>query len=252
MTDLEKKLFDTDATFDVDYYEYMAPHRDTVHDTSFIFDALDITPIDTVLEIGTGNGRLLRGLRERGVTNLTGIDFSHDVLMQARAAEYADSITYLEGDFLHHTFDRNYDKIVSFFSSFGYMDDATNARILEKVATLLTPSGRFLLDIPGEGYANNVRAGATRIEEDRDGVHTVWDATLREGDIYYDSTCTVTDSKKGMHKTYHFVMRLYQHAEMIELLERAGLTVVQTYGSYRLHPLAPTSKRAIYIAKRAA
>lgn len=67
---------------------------------------LEHKPNAAILDVGCGNGNLLRYLRSRGRDlSLTGIDMARN--------EPAAGIEYLQGDFVEHKFDRQFDVLVS-------------------------------------------------------------------------------------------------------------------------------------------
>ena len=56
-------------------------------------------------------------------------------------------MTWRAGDMLSLPFEREFDAVYSFFTSFGYFGDDENEQVLAGIARALKPGGRFLLDI---------------------------------------------------------------------------------------------------------
>ena len=54
----------------------------------------------SVLDVGCGNGNFLKFLKQKSFKDLSGIDFLKNE---------SDDITFFQGDFLQHSFDRQYD-----------------------------------------------------------------------------------------------------------------------------------------------
>ena len=110
---------------------------------SFI-DHMQLSPDQSVLEIGVGTGRL--AVRVAPLCGrFTGIDLSPRSLARAREhLAHHTHVTLLEGDFLAYPFTQIYDVV---YSSLTFMHIADKQRAISKIASLLAPSGRFVLSI---------------------------------------------------------------------------------------------------------
>jgi 2-polyprenyl-3-methyl-5-hydroxy-6-metoxy-1,4-benzoquinol methylase len=107
-TDLNS--IDCAEQYEADYFEeehrnwFLHPDLDLYEKLTRII--LEHKPNAAILDVGCGNGNLLRYLRSRGRDlSLTGIDMAPN--------EPAAGIEYLRGDFVEHKFDRRFDVLVS-------------------------------------------------------------------------------------------------------------------------------------------
>ncbi|HEX9942002.1 MAG TPA: class I SAM-dependent methyltransferase, partial [Thermoanaerobaculia bacterium] len=104
-----------------------------------------------VLDLACGAGRHTAALRRRGYRAL-GLDLSLTLLARARG------LPRVAGDMRLLPFKAgSFDWALNFFTSFGYFEgERENFRVLEEAVRVLTPGGRFLIDLmnPGPALAN--------------------------------------------------------------------------------------------------
>lgn len=140
-------------------------------------DHLQLSPEKSVLEIGVGTGRL--AVRVAPLCgHFTGIDLSPRSLARAREhlARHAH-VTLLEGDFLAYPFAQAYDVV---YSSLTFMHIADKQRAISKVASLLTPGGRFVLSID-KNPSDTLDLGTRRVRIDPDSPDQTAQALMRAG-----------------------------------------------------------------------
>ena len=113
-------------------------------DGQAFIDELQLSPDKTMLEIGVGTGRL--ALKVCGkCKHFVGIDISQKTINRAKENMQAfENITLICADFMDYQFDNKYDVI---YSSLTFMHIKEKQTVINKVASLLTPNGRFVLSI---------------------------------------------------------------------------------------------------------
>jgi len=137
-----------------EYFAGVADHWDeerSLHAADEIVEAAILhvagqRPYHSVLDLGTGTGRMLQLLAKDGVERAVGIDNSHSMLAVARAnLERAEvrRVDLRQGDvysppFEHGTFD-----LVVIHQVLHFLDDP--ARAVREAARLLSPGGRLLI-----------------------------------------------------------------------------------------------------------
>ena len=110
-----------------------------------IVDALGGKPIRTLLDLGTGTGRMLQLLAPRAGRAL-GLDASHAMLAVARANLERAGLNRVElrqGDIYAPPFPRNGFDLVLIHQVLHYLDDP--ARAVREAARLVAPGGRLLV-----------------------------------------------------------------------------------------------------------
>jgi len=196
-----------------------------------------------VLDLGCGFGRHLAVLRERGVDGV-GLDRSLALL---RRADECLRGRLARGDFRALPYRAHaFAAVVMLFSSFGYFEDDENARVLGELARVLAPGGVAVLDLMNPARVrgtlvpeSRTRRGALAILErralERGGRRVVKDVHVRADD--------------GRERRWREDVRLYEPAELDELLARAGLELVRREGDFDGRPFDAEAPRQIVWAR---
>jgi SAM-dependent methyltransferase len=218
--------------FDDDYlYFYADRLNDRVNEeeAGFIWDFFGLRPGLDVLDVPCGHGRISNRLAARGGT-VTGLDSSRGFLAHARraAAALGVRVDYVEGDMrsLPDHWNGRFDRVLVWFSSLGYFDDAGNRQCLSEIHDALKPGGRVLIDLHNRDWIlRNYQA----------------DRVLRKnGDLLIDrSTFDLVNSRTliertivraGSTRTFPYFVRLFTPSEIRDWLRAAGFSSVDVYG----------------------
>src|SRR5215467_11405524 len=147
--------FDAEGLFDEDYLYFYAEPLDARSDAEagLIWHLLELEPGMEVLDLACGHGRIANALAERGC-RVTGLDATPLFLDQARldAAARGVAVTYVDGDMRDLPWTGRFDRVINWFTAFGYFDDAGNRRVLTEVARALKPGGRFALEMSNRDW----------------------------------------------------------------------------------------------------
>jgi ubiquinone/menaquinone biosynthesis C-methylase UbiE len=132
---------------------------------------LELKPGEWVLDIACGNGNFSRRLAQWGA-HVVAFDFSEAFIERARArtVEFADRIDYRvidasRGEDLLALGERRFDAAVC---NMALMDMAQIDPLLESLARLLKPGGRFVFSVTHPCF-NNLGSVKVMEEEDREG-----------------------------------------------------------------------------------
>ncbi len=243
--------FDFDAMFDEDYLYFYGPHLTQVAeaDTELIWRVFGLEPGIAMLDLACGHGRIANGLAARGA-RVTGLDATPAFLAVARAqaAQRGLAVDYVQSDMRELPFaDGSFARVLSWFTSFGYFDEADNRRVLAEAHRVLAPGGRLLLE------ANNLAellprwAASTVIE--RDGDLAIDRAQFDPVSGY--STTERTIVRDGRVRRLHFSVRMFMASELAAWLHGAGFAEVAFCGREG-EPLTVHSRRMIAVATRSA
>jgi SAM-dependent methyltransferase len=215
-------------------------------DVEFVIRHLDGPHPRAVLDLACGAGRHTAALRRRGYRTL-GVDLSITLLAIMRAQE----LPRVAGDMRRLPFtDGSFDWILNFFTSFGYFEaERENFRVLEEIVRVLSPGGRFLIDLmnPGPALAG-LKAGETQALEGREAEIERW----------YDAARQRIQKRIRVRapgeppRTFLESVRLYQPEEVTIGLRWAGLEVDSLYGSFHGDPYERDSERLIVIGHKPA
>lgn len=225
----------------------------TQRQVEFIVKSLHLPPHSKILDLGCGAGRHSLALGERGF-RLVGYDLSEELLAAARheSDQRWFPIEFVQGDMRDLPYEAEFDAVISYFTSFGYFDDADNLRVLQQVVRALNLNGKFLLDV------NNRDATLQHLATRR------WwpgadDAVLLE-EIHYDvrqsrfnSVWTLIQADGARYTFPHMQVRVYALHELVAMVTEVGLTVLEVYGNEHGDSFHPTeSPRIILLAQKQA
>ena len=127
-----------------DYADWLIP-TGTELESRLLADLSRLEP-HSVLDVGCGNGALLRRLVERGVTaELTGINLHPRQMRTARQLLAGTKVQLVEDDFLRHDFGRRFDLAYLFESAFHM---PSKAELCGRLANVLSERGEvWMIDI---------------------------------------------------------------------------------------------------------
>jgi SAM-dependent methyltransferase len=136
---------DREQVFDEDYLYFYEPFlTDDAADAQadLVWRVLELEPEMEVLDLACGLGRIANRLAERGA-RVTGLDATPMFLERPRldAAARGVDVEYVEGDMRDLPWVDRFDRVLSWFTSFGYFDDEGNRRVLREARDALKPGG---------------------------------------------------------------------------------------------------------------
>lgn len=242
--------FDTAAVFNDDYlyfYEDLLPDDRNDAEADLIWRLLDLAPGVRVLDLACGHGRIANRLAERGC-EVTGLDATPMFLDLARrdAAARGVSVEYVQGDMRDLPWQRRFDRVLNWFTAFGYFDDGGCRGVLRQIARVLRPGGLVLLDM------NNRDWLARTLRPDR--VFQRGDDLMIDRSELRPLTGTIHTERiivrNGTVLRSSFFVRLFTFTELRDWMVDAGLVNVQGLGEDGA-PLTSSSHRLLMLAQRA-
>ncbi|MGE5699320.1 MAG: class I SAM-dependent methyltransferase [Deltaproteobacteria bacterium] len=250
MKRVQRPWFET--IFDERYPELFGPvEGNSEEEVEEILGLLRLPPGTCVEDLGCGRGRHAIPLARKGY-RVTGVDISEVMLRMARtkAGREGVRIEWVNEDM--RTFCRRgaFDLALSLFTSFGYFSDAENQKVLENISRSLKDGGKLLLDL------RNAGKGLSRME-DMDKTISVPSGRLKMS-VRFDKrnlrakaehTLTRPD---GIRISSAFDVRVYSMEELWEMIRKAGMQVIDFYGSLSGAPFTDESSRLVALAVRAA
>jgi SAM-dependent methyltransferase len=232
----------------VDFWLQVPTEEQTRAEVDFLEKVLELPARSRVLDVPCGGGRHALELAARG-HRVTGVDLSADFLNVARAqaAERELSVTWEQRAMDDLPWHGTFDGAFCFGNSFGYLDDAGNARFVQAVARALKPEARFVLDT-----GNTAEGLFPDFHERR------W---LQIGDILflvqgrYDPVRGRIDSeytfiRDGTRDARWASTRIYTYRELCRLLEGADFADCAGYSSLGQEAFRLGSPRLLLVATR--
>jgi SAM-dependent methyltransferase len=243
-------IFDTESLFDEDYlyfYEPLLPAEQSDAEAELIWRLLNLEPDMRVLDLACGHGRIANRLAARGC-RVTGLDITPLFLERASrdAAEHGVAVDYVRGDMRHLPWTQSFDRVINWFTAFGYFDDVGNRRVLDQIARVLKPGGAIALNLMNRDWlVRNFQP--SRVAAERDGNLMIDQSRLDP------LTSTVSTERivlrGGRLRRFRFFVRLFTYTELRDWLLTAGFTNVDGYGDNG-GPLSLDSNRLTVIASR--
>ena len=217
-------------------------HQQTEQQVEFIVEELGLGEGARVLDLACGRGRISIGLAQRGML-VTGLDLSPRSLelAQADADAAGVEIDFVRRDMRELDAEGEFEAVVNVFTSFGYFPtQAEDERVLANVARSLVPGGRFLLEM-----VNTIAIAKQFVEADWDELEdgTLWLQRRRYDQLTGRHEATWTFVRPdGSRSELRHSLRGYTPAELVAMLERAGLEVDGSWGSWEGDELGAGSR----------
>ena len=230
------------------FYKILYQNRDEFEAQEFIEDLLRYLqplPGSTMLDIACGEGRFAKQLAEHGY-NVTGIDISIENIETAKAHE-TNTLQFFVQDMRFPFYINYFDYAFNFFTSFGYFThDRDHALAAKSFAASLRENGILVID-----YFNAEQVIANLVPEEtvRRGSYTFTiTRKLERNHIVKEIYVTDAENKPGK---YTETVAAFTLADFIKMFRQAGMSLVSTFGDYRLGPYHPLdSPRLIMIFKK--
>jgi SAM-dependent methyltransferase len=235
--------------FDEDYLHFSAARLaddTTDEEASTIWNLLSLGDGAEVLDLACGHGRIANRLAGKGA-RVAGLDATPLFLDVARAdaVRRGVSVEYVQGDMRAIPWIDRFDAVVSWFTSYGYFDDAQNRAVLAQVHRALRPGGRFLIEMIHKDGLLPHWVPATITETD-DGIRI----DQREFDPLtgrVNARWTIIRNGR-LHRSWFFA-RLFSYTELRDWLLEAGFPTVEGYAGDGT-PLTAAARRMIVVAHK--
>jgi SAM-dependent methyltransferase len=236
--------------YDRVYSPAFTPEKNAA-EAEFVESVLQLPKGGQVLDVACGHGRHAIELAKRGY-HVMGIDLSERFIDMAKQTAQLNELTnaeFLVGDMRESYFVNRFDGAYSYFTSFGYFDDADNKRVLESVAKALVKGGTFLVETVNRDWTiHKVENQPRRWDEIEPDFLLLEDTTFNAHTSRIHTKRMIFD--KGQRRTVEYDIKLYTHAELEDMLEEVGLQVTATFGSKERMPYSVSSPRMIIISKK--
>jgi 2-polyprenyl-3-methyl-5-hydroxy-6-metoxy-1,4-benzoquinol methylase len=238
--------------FDNDYIRaYAKQNKDTAEDVDGIIELLSPGKNMKILDLCSGYGRHSLELARRGY-NTTGYDLSEEFLKYAKkkASEEKLKVNFVHGDVRELEYKDEYDIVLNLYTSFGFFSHDENQEVIESIARALVPNGRFLIQalcFSGLIRRANPEQPATVYEGDGVTIVDTRDWDLEQNMLNVNRKIFFND---GGRNEYSFTLRIYTLAEMLRMIEKAGLKLVDYFGNLKGNTFDYQSAHYVIIAEK--
>ncbi|MCU0676108.1 MAG: methyltransferase domain-containing protein [Myxococcota bacterium] len=216
--------------FNDDYLRTVRPPkpRDIERECDFITTRLNLAPGATILDVGCGLGLHAIELTRRGYL-VVGLDLSLPMLSRAgdEAQDLGLKINFLHADMREMNFDGSFDAVLCWGTTFGYFDDDSNKRVVERLHRALKPRGVLLLDVVNRDHV--IRSQPNLIWFEGDGCICMEESKFN----YFLSRLEVKRTvmlDDGRQRDSVYTLRSYALHELGLLLHQQGFRVAEVSG----------------------
>ena len=241
--------FPREDAFDEDYlyfYEELLTPERTAAEVELVWRLLELEPGLEVLDLACGHGRIANALAERGA-RVTGLDATPLFLELARAdaAARGVEVEYVEGDMRSLPWTDRFDRVLCWFTSFGYFSDEENRAVLAGAYEALVPGGSFLVELNHRDNLLGRYAKETVSERGEDRMIDRHRLDLQTGRSLDQRTVV----RGGTSRTFEFSVRMFSAAELQDWLRAAGFRETRAYGENG-EPLTLEHRRMAIVARK--
>jgi ubiquinone/menaquinone biosynthesis C-methylase UbiE len=243
-------VFEFSEVFNEDYLYFYGPQLEVVSDAQAetVWRLLDLAPGMEVLDLACGHGRIANRLAQRGA-RVTGLDATPLFLEQARrdAAERGVEVDYVCGDMRSLPWpEHRFDRVISWFTSFGYFDDSDNQIVLSEAHRVLGGGGRLLIE--NNNLAELLPRWLPAVVVERDGDFMIDRSTFEPvtGRAVTERTCV----RDGGVRRFSYSVRMFIAVELKDWLVAAGFDSVDQL-DYEGAALTAGSGRMVSVAHKA-
>lgn len=215
-------------------------------------DVLD-SEKNLVVDLGCGTGTLTEILYQKGY-DMIGVDNSESMLgiAMAKKAENGNEILYLLQDMRELELYSTVGTIVSVCDSVNYiLEEEELLEVFSLVNNYLYPGGIFVFDFNTE-YKYREVIGDSTIAENRENCSFIWENYYDEEECInqYDVTVFVQE-EEGLFRRFSetHLQKGYTVEQMLGLLKRAGMCVVEVLDADTEGTVTAESERVLVIAR---
>jgi SAM-dependent methyltransferase len=231
----------------VDFWQAVIPEETTKAEVAFLEKHLRLSSGARVLDVPCGGGRLAIELAARGC-RLAAVDISPEFLDAGREAARGPGLTieWRQADMRDLPWQDEFDAVYCAGSSFGFLGDDGDREFLSAVARALKPDGRFFADFKAaESILPNFRERyEMRVGDLEFHAHNAYDPITGMMQSHY------TVSRGDRSETKEAVHRIYTAREILRMLEGAGFSTLETFGSIQEEPFRLGSPELLVVARR--
>jgi SAM-dependent methyltransferase len=222
--------FDRESAFDEDYlyfYEELLTPERTAAEVDVIWKLLELEAGLELLDLACGHGRIANPLAERGV-RVTGLDATPLFLELARAnaVERGVEVEYVEGDMRSIPWPGRFDRVLSWFTSFGYFEDDDNRLVLAEAHKALKPDGLLAVEMNHRDALLPRYQAETVLEKGDDRMIDRHRFDLQTGRSHDERTIV----RGGKERTFEFSVRMLTAAELRDWMLAAGFREAHAFG----------------------
>ncbi len=206
-----------------------------------------------VCELGCGTGQMTGRFCDDGY-EVTGIDLSPDMLALAmEKKKEQQQILYLNQDMTDFSLHKLANVVLCICDSLNYLlEEEELLAMFQCVQQSLTEEGLFIFDMKTRYCYTEILGDGIRVEDEEDYT-VIWDNAFDEETDTNEYLLTMFVRQKD-HRYERYdechVQRVYEDSVVLELLQKAGLVVVDRFGTDMTGEPKEREERHYYVVKK--
>jgi ubiquinone/menaquinone biosynthesis C-methylase UbiE len=233
--------------------EYYLPilisrQRRTRKEVDLIVESLDLPKNSRILDLACGTGRHSIELARRGYS-VVGLDSSQVYIDYAkkRAERLRVKVEFVLGDMRKLNFKQEFDAVINVHTSFGYYYKK-DFDILRRINNALKTSGKFFIDVFNkDAILKNLKR---KISTPTSYGRIVQVNKFDPRNSMLKTLWKIYDQKKKRQIVRKTSLRVYNYNELKQLVEKAGFSMIKSYGSWNKQPISMVSPRLILVCQK--
>lgn len=231
-------------TFDVEYEK-------TADFLEEVFKKYAIKKPELVVDLACGTGTMCNLLSDKGY-DMTGVDFSENMLSVAAEKSVGKNILYLNQDICEFELYGTVDVICCLLDSINHITDINSLDKLFSLANnYLNPEGLFVFDVNSPYKFKQILADNI-FTYDTDEIYYVWENDYDEESKLCDFYLTFFVNQDGAYTRFDEIHteRCYDDFEIENLASKNGFEILKKCSGYDFIDADENSERIFYILKK--
>lgn len=240
--------------FDSKYFEPYYRNRDQAEADKFADNILNFIKTqkgESALDVCCGNGRLSIALNTRGL-KVVGLDYSKVQIDIAKKSE-TETLEFVLCNIENYSTVERFDYAFNFFSSFGYVDNLTNLKILQILYNYLNPKGKLILDYwncSNKKFQSMLSEGKIVYKEKLIGKIKVKSQAYFEKGFYQKD---ISFFENGNVETFHEKIMPLTKNDFEVYFKKSNFEILNIFGNYDLKEFdVVNDERQIFIVQKKA
>jgi len=198
-----------------------------------------------ILDLCCGQGRHALYLADLGY-QVVGIDLSSALLEIAKFRRTKNQPAYfIQADMRFLPTKNSFDLLLNLFTSFGYFEtDQENEAVFSQFHQALKPGGYFVFDYFNKSHV--IHHLVPYHKEQIENVQVEQERFIEGSRVKKIITLHREDSRSVFHES----VKMYSPDQLLKMMKKAHLQVLQVFGSYNGEALKEDSQRFITIGQR--
>jgi len=206
-----------------------------------------------LLDVACGTGGFSNLFAQKGI-EVIGVDMSEEMLMTAgeNAAELDVDVLYLCQKAEELDLFGTVDGAICCLDSVNHITDKKELqRSFDKISLFLEPQKLFIFDVNTEYKHEKVLADNLFVMDEED-VYCVWQNSYNKEKKITDITLDffIKDGDVYERSGEEFSERVYDFAELTQMIEKSGMSVVAIFDDMTENPVCDTTERAIFVCRK--